>query len=89
MNILDTTATQPLNFNLHSSDKPLDAFFASEPLDAVEVWELWTYVSRQLVEVFASATVPGLFQPVVLQNNLTTFIIECDGFPSRQSLSNF
>ena len=90
MNILDTTATQPLNFNRHgSADAPLEAFFdTSKPLNAGTVWELWTYVSRKLLEVFASATVPGLFQSVVLQNNLTNFAVEVDGASSRRGVTD-
>jgi hypothetical protein len=88
MRILDTTATQPLNFNRHTSDRPLETFFdTSKLLDVTTVWALWGYVSRLLLEVFASATVPGLFQSVVLQNNLTNFIIACDGgLSAEQSL---
>ena len=81
MNILDTTAIQPLNFGrLRSVDTlPPVVYDTSKSLDIFSVADLWTYVSRQLVEVFASATRPGLLQSVVVQNNLTDFAIEYDG----------
>lgn len=81
MNILDTTAIQPLNFGRTGSIDNLPPVFfdTSRPLPAISVADLWTYVSRRLVEVFASATTPGLLQSVVLQNNLTDFAIEYDG----------
>jgi len=82
--ILDTTATQPLNFNRRASDQPSASFFdVSKPLDVNAVWALWRYVSIQLVKVVASATTPGLFQSVVLQNNLSNFAIEYEGPPSK------
>jgi hypothetical protein len=87
-NILDTTATQPLNFNRHLSDQPPASFFdVSKPLDINAVWDLWNYVSVRLVKVVASATTPGLFQSVVLQNNLSNFAIEIEG-PFSKSGSN-
>jgi hypothetical protein len=85
--ILDTTATQPLNFNRHISDEPPASYFdVSTPLDANTVWELWHFVSVRLVKAVAAATTPGLFQSVVLQNNLSNFVIEYDGPPSKRKL---
>src|ERR1700721_2762715 len=89
LKILDTTATQPLNFNRFKDSDRLsgDYYNTSVVLNATSILDLWHHVQLLLLDVFASATAPGIFYPIVLQNNLSEFSIQYSGIYFMKKLT--